>query len=57
MGGFAEAQKGIINLEEQRAEVVEKVAEYLMYKERYTNSKDEIPDFKERVKPEIALEL
>ncbi|ORY88239.1 POZ domain-containing protein [Leucosporidium creatinivorum] len=57
MGGFAEAQKGIINLEEQRAEVVEKVAEYLMFKERYTNSKDEIPEFKDRVKPEIALEL
>lgn len=57
MGGFAEAQQGIIKLEEQRAEVVEKVAEYLMFKDRYTNSKDEIPDFKDRVKPEIALEL
>ena len=56
-GGFAEAQEGVIHLEEQRAEVVEKVAEYLMYKDRYSNSKDEIPDFKDRVRPEIALEL
>jgi len=40
-----------------RAEVVEKVCEYLVYKERYKATKGEIPDFKERVKPEIALEL
>lgn len=58
-GGFAEAQAGVIHLEEQRAEVVEKVAEYLMYKDTYTNAKqsEEIPDFKDRVRPEIALEL
>ncbi|KAK4057473.1 elongin C [Microbotryomycetes sp. JL221] len=56
-GGFAEAQEGVIHLEEQRAEVVEKVAEYLMYKEHYSQSKDDIPDFKDRVRPEIALEL
>ncbi|GAA5866074.1 hypothetical protein JCM8547_000587 [Rhodosporidiobolus lusitaniae] len=54
---FAEAQTGVIHLAEQRAEIVEKVAEYLMYKERYSQQKGEIPDFKERVKPEIALEL
>ncbi|BGP35006.1 elongin C [Rhodotorula toruloides] len=54
---FVEAQTGVIRLEEQRAEVVEKVAEYLMYKERYKETKGEIPDFKDRVKPEIALEL
>lgn len=47
----------MIHLAEQRAEIVEKVAEYLMYKERYSQTKGEIPDFKERVKPEIALEL
>lgn len=54
---FVEAQTGVIRLEEQRAEIVEKVAEYLMYKERYKETKGEIPDFKDRVKPEIALEL
>ncbi|GAA5973057.1 hypothetical protein JCM11641_000391 [Rhodosporidiobolus odoratus] len=55
--GFSEQATGVIVLPEQRAEIVEKVAEYLMYKERYSQTKGEIPDFKERVKPEIALEL
>lgn len=54
---FLEAQTGVIHLPEQRAEIVEKVAEYLMYKERWRETKGEIPDFKERVPPEIALEL
>ncbi|GAA6009776.1 hypothetical protein JCM10207_004191 [Rhodosporidiobolus poonsookiae] len=54
---FAEAQTGVISLPEQRAEIVEKVAEYLLYKEKYSNTKGEVPDFKDRVKPEIALEL
>ncbi|KAI5474611.1 transcription elongation factor B, polypeptide 1 [Pseudohyphozyma bogoriensis] len=55
--GFGESATGIITLEEQRSEIVEKVAEYLMYKERYSNSRDDPPDFQERVRPEIALEL
>ncbi|GAA5826708.1 hypothetical protein JCM11251_002863 [Rhodosporidiobolus azoricus] len=54
---FAESKTGVISLPEQRAEIVEKVAEYLLYKEQYSQKKGEIPDFKERVKPEIALEL
>lgn len=28
-----------------------------MYKERYSHSKETVPDFKDRVKPETALEL
>lgn len=56
-GGFSETDTNTVRLEEQRAEIVEKVAEYLMYKERYTNSKESVPDFKDRVKPETALEL
>ncbi|BGP19632.1 hypothetical protein JCM10213_000089 [Rhodosporidiobolus nylandii] len=55
--GFSETTTGVIHLAEQRAEIVEKVAEYLMYKDRYKETKGEIPDFKDRVKPEIALEL
>ncbi|GAA5825701.1 hypothetical protein JCM3770_004452 [Rhodotorula araucariae] len=54
---FLEAQTGVIRLPEMRAEVVEKVAEYLLYKDRWKETKGEIPDFRERVKPEIALEL
>ncbi|GAA6060178.1 hypothetical protein JCM10212_005179 [Sporobolomyces blumeae] len=55
-GDFREASSNVVSLGE-RAEVLEKVVEYLMYKDKYTNSKDNVPDFKDRVKPEIALEL
>lgn len=55
--GFQEQVTGICPVSEHRAEVVEKVAEYLMYKETYSTSTDPIPDFSERVPPEIALEL
>lgn len=49
---------GVVGLPTLRSEIVEKVAEYLMYKDKYANSKDlVIPDFGERVPPEIALEL
>ncbi|GAA5846168.1 hypothetical protein JCM3766R1_005656 [Sporobolomyces carnicolor] len=54
---FAEASSNTVSLPEQRPEIVEKVAEYLMYKERYSHSKENVPDFKDRVKPETALEL
>lgn len=57
LAGFAEAISGVVSFPEIRAEVLEKVAEYLMYKQRYSGSKEEIPDFQSRVKPEIALEL
>lgn len=54
---FAEASTNTITLTDQRPEIVDKVAEYLMYKERYSHSKETVPDFKDRVKPETALEL
>ncbi|POY74160.1 hypothetical protein BMF94_2734 [Rhodotorula taiwanensis] len=54
---FSETTSGRIELPEQRAEIVEKVAEYLVYKDRYKETKGEIPDFKDRIKPEIALEM
>lgn len=42
-----------------RGAVVEKVLEYLTYKKIYENAaaREDIPDFKERVLPEVALEL
>ncbi|SGY74998.1 BQ5605_C005g03392 [Microbotryum silenes-dioicae] len=55
--GFLEAGSSTVTLGEHRSEIVEKVVEYLMYKYEYASSKEEIPDFKQRVKPEIALEL
>ena len=42
-----------------RAAVTEKFVEYLAYKATYenVNPNEEIPDFQERIAPEIALEL
>ena len=39
--------------------IVEKLSEYLIYKSTYENAKrnEDIPDFQERVNPEISLEL
>lgn len=42
-----------------RAIVVEKLCEYLQYKRTYESipAKEDIPDFSERIPPEIVLEL
>lgn len=42
-----------------RAIIVEKVMEYLAHKHLYgkATGRDEIPDFQERIPPDIALEL
>lgn len=42
-----------------RAAVTEKFVEYLAFKATYENAppNEELPDFSERVAPEIALEL
>lgn len=42
-----------------RGIVVEKLCEYLQFKSTYENAppKDDIPDFTERIPPEVALEL
>jgi transcription elongation factor B subunit 1 len=42
-----------------RAAVAEKVVEYLTFKDAYKSAgpKDDIPDFMERLPPELALEL
>lgn len=55
---FAEAVSNICPLDE-RAVIVEKLCEYLSYKGHYenTSTKEDIPDFAERIVPEIALEL
>jgi len=55
---FKEALLSTTSLKE-RAVVVEKVLEYLTYKKLYesTGPREDIPDFKERIVPEVALEL
>lgn len=55
---FTEAVQKVCPVDE-RAAVTEKFVEYLAYKATYENVQpnEEIPDFIERIAPEIALEL
>ncbi|KAH9914428.1 POZ domain-containing protein [Fomitopsis serialis] len=54
---FAEAATNTCMIEE-RGIIVEKLCEYLSYKTLYQDSPPkEIPDFQERLQPEIALDL
>jgi len=55
---FTEAVQKVCVVDE-RAAVTEKFVEYLAYKATYenVNPNEEIPDFQERIAPEIALEL
>jgi len=55
---FAEATQKVCPVDE-RAAVTEKFVEFLAYKTTYENAQtnEEIPDFSERIAPEIALEL
>lgn len=57
-GGFMEGTQNVCILEE-RAIIVEKVMEYLSHKHLYgkADAREEIPDFQERIPPDIALEL
>jgi elongin-C len=59
--GFDEAKLDTIQLRE-RAIIVEKLCEYMMFKSQYSAAgikKEEIPvsEFLERINPELALEL
>ncbi|EJF61552.1 POZ domain-containing protein [Dichomitus squalens] len=55
---FSEALSNICPMNE-RGIIVEKLSEYLIYKSTYEGAKknEDIPDFQERVQPEISLEL
>ncbi|THH29319.1 hypothetical protein EUX98_g4860 [Antrodiella citrinella] len=55
---FAEAASNTCAMSE-RGVIVEKLCEYLTYKTLYEKAppKEDIPDFMERLAPEIALEL
>ncbi|TFK50536.1 POZ domain-containing protein [Heliocybe sulcata] len=56
---FREAIQSQCDIPDTRAAVVEKLCEYMAYKAQYENTppKEEIPDFTERIPPELALEL
>ncbi|KAH9067868.1 BTB/POZ protein [Lactarius vividus] len=55
---FAEAVQKVCPIDE-RAAVAEKFVEYLAFKATYENAppNEDLPDFSERIAPEIALEL
>ncbi|KAJ3555213.1 hypothetical protein NM688_g2699 [Phlebia brevispora] len=55
---FAESASNTCPVNE-RAIVVEKLSEYMQYKNAYENvpAKEDIPDFQTRIPPEVALEL
>ncbi|KAF9511625.1 hypothetical protein BS47DRAFT_1141389 [Hydnum rufescens UP504] len=55
---FSESHSNACNIP-YRGAVVEKVVEYLSFKAQFQEPKpnEDIPDFQERIPPEIALEL
>ncbi|KAI9344663.1 BTB/POZ protein [Obelidium mucronatum] len=54
-GQFTEAQQNEVTFRDIKAIILEKVCKYLYYKVRYTNTKDEIPEFP--IDVEVGLEL
>ncbi|KIM27865.1 hypothetical protein M408DRAFT_329796 [Serendipita vermifera MAFF 305830] len=56
--GFLEGTQNTCEVDD-RAIIVEKVMEYLAHKNLYAKAgpREEIPDFQERIPPDIALEL
>ncbi|OCH84078.1 POZ domain-containing protein [Obba rivulosa] len=57
---FSEAVSNTCTMKDERGAVVERLCEYLQFKAIYDNGslkKEELPDFTERLAPEVALEL
>jgi|UniRef100_A0A914NYR8 transcription elongation factor B subunit 1 len=54
-GQFTENENNEVHFREIPSHVLQKVCHYFMYKVRYTNSANEIPEF--TIAPEVALEL
>ncbi|CAG8797786.1 22632_t:CDS:2 [Gigaspora margarita] len=54
-GQFMESEQNTIHFRDIKAVILEKVCQYLYYKDRYNNSTSEIPQF--NIDPTIALEL
>jgi transcription elongation factor B subunit 1 len=54
-GGFSESENNVVRFPEIQGPILEKVVEYLYYKDKYRKSTGQIPEFV--IEPEIALEL
>nr|GAT59089.1 predicted protein [Mycena chlorophos] len=57
-GNFAEAIARHVSMQ-QRAVIVEKMLDYMLFKAHYENSTDDIPlaELQDRLSPEVVLEL
>lgn len=54
-GNFRESEEGVIRFPDISTSALEKVVQYLHYKDRYSNSSMRIPEFP--INPEESLEL
>ena len=54
-GSFSESKEGSSTFPEISTEVLEKIIQYFHYKQRWTNSREPVPEF--QVSPEEALNL
>jgi len=54
-GNFRESEKNEIRLPDIAGDILEKVIEYLKYKDKYKNAIGSLPEFP--IEPETALEL
>ena len=54
-GPFREAKDNVIHLPEIATPILERVVRYMLYKSKYSNARDRIPEF--TIEPEYALEL
>ena len=54
-GPFREAKDNVIRLPEIATPILEQVVRYMLYKSKYSNARDRIPEF--TIEPEYALEL
>ena len=55
VGSFAESKEGSATFPEISTDILEKVIQYFHYKQKYTNSREPVPEFE--VHPEQALDL
>jgi len=54
-GNFRESEEGVIRFPDIAGKTLEKIIQYLHYKDKYSNSTARIPEF--QIEPDEALEL
>lgn len=54
---MTEAHSGVAHFPEISQPVLEKVGEYLVYKYKWKDGAEHVPDFHDRIPPPIALDM